>query len=98
MILEAMPLLVVLITQIQPVRWQMRDAAILAQTGAMLMRHATGAPTRYQQHEVFGGKGKDGQPGNLFPIKQIIITQAPKKELPGMNGDAAANQQQEETV
>jgi hypothetical protein len=94
--LEEMPIMIVSITQLQPVRWQMRDAPILAEVGARLMRQATGAPTSYQQHEVFGGKGKDGQPSSLFPIKEIIIKQAPKKELPGMNGDVADSQQQEE--
>lgn len=89
-VLEAMPLIVVSITQIHPVRWQMRDAAILAKAGSTLMRQATGAPTSYQQHEVFGEKGSNGKPRDLFPIKQIIIKQAPKRQLPTLNTDAVA--------
>ncbi|HKQ06196.1 MAG TPA: hypothetical protein VJ464_13760 [Blastocatellia bacterium] len=84
-----LPAIIVSITQLEPVRWQMRDAALLAQTGALLMRQAAGAPTSYEQHEVAGPKGKDGQTRSLFPIKQIIIKAAPKRELPGLNGDAA---------
>jgi hypothetical protein len=94
--LEAMPIMVVSITQIQPMRWQMRDAATLAQTGAMLMRQATGAPTSYEQHEVVGPKGKDGQQRSLFPIQSITIVDAPKKPLPGLNGDAAAADRQQQ--